>query len=172
MRDYRPQECVLCLLWLFPHLWRYCNPITLHLKPIIHPYLATAITHTHSHHALTRSQRLDSEKPQICKKGKKEMEKRKKMCFFTGLGWLPSAKTSWLRVWVNNREWRTHQSPTRMKSSQFIHGINEPSSPTQVATTRMDGGERERCQTLSVCALNRRARRIIDCLEFECEMFC
>lgn len=60
------------------------------------------------------------------------------------VGLLPSARTS--RLWsarVSNSEWRTRANPTGMKSSSFIHEINQLLSLTwQVAITRMACGER------------------------------
>lgn len=108
------------------------------------------LPHTHTHTHTPHITLTDSPSGLILRNqrdwfaGKEEMEKVKR-CVFS-VGWadchLPRPHDY---VCVSNREWRTLQSPTPMKSSQFIHGINEPPSPTwQVAITRMDGGERQR----------------------------
>lgn len=117
MRDCQTRECVsvfLCLWRLFSHLWRRCNPITIHLKPIIHPPTWPSIARTH----IPRNERMNY---------RQEWQKWKERddFFRCEVGLLPSARTS--RLWsarVSNSEWRTHVNPMGMKSSRFIHEIN------------------------------------------------
>lgn len=95
MCDCQTRECVsvfLCLWRLFSHLWRRCNPITIHLKPIIHPPTWPSIARTH----IPRNERMNY---------RQEWQKwKEREMIFSDVKWaychLPGPHDFEVRVWV------------------------------------------------------------------------